>query len=204
VVTVALAIASSIAFTGCASWPRSSTTVVLLPDEDGHVGAVSVSTAGGAQKIDQAFHAVVVTGAAVPLPMAPRTREAVDAAYADLMKAQPSRPESFILFFQIDSTTLTAESEAKVRAVIRAAHKRRPTEITVFGHADASGTEKRNLDLSAERARAIAALIRKSDPTIGRIDVQFFGDKVPLVSRAASSDARGPEPQNRRVEVLIL
>lgn len=188
---------------GCATPPASTprTTVVLLPDEDGNVGAVSVSGASGSQTLDQAFSAAAV-GGANPTAANVRTlgQDSVDAAYADLLKAQPTQPRTFILYFKFDKTELTAESKALLPTVLATAHARKPTEITVFGHADATGKAEHNWKLSAERAKVVADLLRASDPEVGPIDVQYFGHKVPLVS----SGARGAEPKNRRAEIMIL
>ena len=184
---------------GCASLGGGRTAVILMPDEDGHVGAVSVTSAGGTRPLDAAFAQVTVSGrAARAHAPAPLGRAAVEKSYDDLLRAQPSRPRSFTLNFLLDSTTLTDESKALLPEVLRAARERAPTEITVFGHADASGSELHNTRLSAERARAVAALLRKADPAMVDIDVQWFGDRQPLVR----SESR--EPRNRRVEIQIL
>jgi peptidoglycan-associated lipoprotein len=184
---------------GCASLGAGRTSVILMPDEDGHVGAVSVTSAGGTRPLDAAFSEVIVGGVAVsPAPPTSLGRGAVEKTYDDLLRAQPARPRSFTLNFVLDSTTLTDESKAMLPEVLRAARERAPTEITVFGHADASGTELHNTRLSADRARMVAALLRKADPGMGDIDVQWFGDRQPLVR----SDSR--EPRNRRVEIQIL
>ena len=184
---------------GCASVRGGATTVILLPDEDGHVGAVSVSSAGGTRPLDRAFAQVIVSGpAAAPAAPAALGRAVVEKSWDELLRAQPSRPRSFTLNFLLDSTTLTDESKALLAQVLRVARERAPTEVSVFGHADASGSELHNTRLSAERARVVAALLRKADPAIVDIDVQWFGDRQPLVR----SDSR--EPRNRRVEIQIL
>jgi peptidoglycan-associated lipoprotein len=184
---------------GCATTHAGRTTVILMPDEDGHVGAVSVSSAAGARPLANAFAAVTVDTPTSP-PSDPRAlgEAAVRKDYADLLRAQPLKPRTFTLNFILDSTTLTDESKAMVPAVIQAARERRPTEISVFGHADASGSERHNVKLSAERARVVAALMRRMEPSLDEIDVEWFGDRVLLVP----SETR--EPRNRRVEILIL
>lgn len=182
---------------GCASVPR--TTVVLMPDEDGHVGAVVVSTPAGSQRLDQAYAAVTVADAtAKPSGATPRGEPAVERAYGPLLRAQPTKPVVFTLHFVLDSVALTDESKALVPQMIEAARSRKPTEITVYGHADASGTDKRNEELSAERARVVAELLRKSDAAFDHIEVQYFGARAPLVP------GEGAEPRNRRAEVVIL
>ncbi len=188
---------------GCATVPIPThrTTVVLMPDEDGNVGAVSVSTGTGSQKIDQAYSfATVEGGHSRPSEVNLMGRESVTKAYSNILKAQPPKPRSFILHFLLDKTVLTEESKAQLPELFDAVRERKPTEITIFGHADATGSEKHNFALSAERARTIANLLRKSDPTLDHIDVQYFGDKAPLIP----SDSRVPEPKNRRAEVMVL
>ncbi|HEX4510293.1 MAG TPA: OmpA family protein [Burkholderiaceae bacterium] len=184
---------------GCASGPR--TTVILLPDADGHVGAVSVRGAARSEVIDQAFDGVTVRGrAAVPSSQAPVGEPAVVSAYGALMKAQPPRPVTFVLQFERDTVTLTEESKALIPAMIDAERRRAPTEVAVFGHADSTGSEHHNFKLSRQRAQAVADLLMQADPTLRRIDVEAFGDQMPLPGTLSL----GPEPRNRRAEVQIL
>ncbi len=193
----------SLVVAGCATAPQvqlPKTTVVLLPDEDGAVGEVSVRTDGGTQQIAEAWAASSAVGRAAPTQAASLGRESIAATYDRLLKAQPPKPKSFVLFFVLDRSVLTAESKALIPEVLEAVRERKPTEITVFGHADAIGTEQRNLRLSADRAREIANLLKKNDPSLDAIDVQSFGDRVPLYP----SRANGAEPRNRRVEIQIL
>ena len=185
--------------------PRRSklarTTVVLMPDEDGNVGMVSVSNASGSQQIDKAYSYATVDGVAgKPSDMTAMGQASMTAAYDQLIQAQPPKPKSFVLNFLLDRTVLTEESKAMIPAVLEAIRERKPTEITIFGHADSTGSEKHNIRLSAERARTIANLLRKTDPTLDRIDVQYFGDKAPLVQ---GPDGRA-EPRNRRAEIMVL
>ncbi|SEL79779.1 Outer membrane protein OmpA [Pseudoxanthomonas sp. GM95] len=185
-------------FTGCASVP--TTKVTLLPDHDGHVGAVTVSNAQGQQRIDQAFNTVDVAKPTV----GPGAARAVDqasfeTAHRTLIDAQPSPPRSFVLNFLFDSMELTPESKRMLPEVLETVRARIPTEVTVFGYADSSGTAEYNLKLSAERARAVERVLRKIDPNL-KVEVQYFGDRVPLVP----SPPGVPEPRNRRAEIVIL
>jgi peptidoglycan-associated lipoprotein len=194
---------------GCASQPTvlstpvdtSRTTVVLMPDEGGNVGAVWVRTQHGSQEVDKAYAFTTVEGThSRPSEIQLMGEEWVNTTFRDILEAQPPKPKSFVLYFVLDKTGLTEESKALLPAVFEAVRERKPTEITIFGHADATGSEKRNVILSANRARAVAEILRKHDPSLGRIDVQFFGDKEPLVP----SSPQVPEPRNRRAEIMIL
>ncbi|HEY4082496.1 MAG TPA: OmpA family protein [Burkholderiaceae bacterium] len=184
---------------GCACGPR--TTVVLLPDEDGHVGAVVVADGGGQQRISEAFNAVTVDDPrSMPSQAKPKEKQSIEQQYGALLKAQPTKPLTFTLYFVLDSVALTEQSKALVPEMIKAAKDRKPTEITVYGHADASGTEERNEHLSELRARVVAELLRKSDAEFAQVQVEYFGDRSPLVP----NDGHKPEPKNRRAEVVIL
>ena len=199
----ATALITALLLAACATPPvvqPPTTTVVLLPDEEGNVGAVSLSTDGGSQSIDTAYAYATTGGARTrPSDVLPMGEDAMNAKYAGLLGSQPPKPRSFILHFLLDRAVLTDESKAMLPAVLKAVRERKPTEITIFGHADAIGTEKHNVKLSAERAKTIATILRKDDPTLDRIDVQYFGDKVPLVGSGNRA-----EPRNRRAEVMIL
>lgn len=186
---------------GCAAPTSTRTTVVLLPDEDNTVGAVSVASGAATQRLDKAFSYTSVNGSNAS-PSRARTlgRGTVDAAYGDLLKLNPQAPRIFVLQFLLDKTELTEESKALLPAMFRAARARKPTSITIFGHADATGTTDWNLKLSADRAEATASLLKANDPTLDAIDVQYFGDTKPL----AATGTRSTDPRNRRVEVLIF
>jgi outer membrane protein OmpA-like peptidoglycan-associated protein len=188
---------------GCATAPQkvTRTSVVLIPDDDSKVGAVSMSTPSGTRLLDRAFSYTVVDGeTAAPSEARNISRGMVDTVYGELLKSQPPQPRTFMLHFLLDKTVLTEESKALLPAVFAAARERRPTRITVFGHADASGSQERNMRLSAERAEAAAAMLRANDPTLRDIEVQYFGDTRPL----SAPGQRVPEAMNRRVEILIL
>jgi outer membrane protein OmpA-like peptidoglycan-associated protein len=183
----------------CASVP--GTTVVLLPDEDGHVGAVVVTSGADVRRLDTAFGAVTIAHRnATPSDATPLGEPRVSEAYRDLLGAQPAKPLTFTLHFLLDSTTFAEDSREAVAQMVEAARRRKPTEIFVYGHADASGTEKRNIELSAERARVVAELLRRSDPSLDPIEVKYFGARVPAVP----NDGNHPQPLNRRAEVVIL
>jgi outer membrane protein OmpA-like peptidoglycan-associated protein len=179
---------------GCAT-----TRVTLLPDHSGHVGAVTVSNGQGQQRIDQAFNTVAVEQTSAP--GAPRAidRQAFETAHRALLDAQPTPPRSFGLNFLFDSMELTPDSKKMLPEVMRVVRDRSPTEITVFGYADSSGTAAYNMALSAERAQVVAHLLKQMDPKL-QMDVRYFGDKAPLVR----SPPGVPEPQNRRAEIVIL
>lgn len=197
----ALLLIASALLAGCAAPASTRTTVVLLPDEDNTVGAVSVESGSATQRLDRAYSYASVNGAnATPSKSRTLGRATVNAAYAELLKANPPAPRIFVLQFLLDKTELTEESRAQLPAMFRAARARKPTSITIFGHADATGTSEWNLQLSAQRAEMAAGLLQANDPTLKDIELQYFGDTKPLTA----TGTRATDPRNRRVEVLIF
>jgi len=181
---------------GCAS---TATKVTLLPDQSGHVGAVTVSDAQGQQRIDQAFNTVAVEQSTAPGTPRANDRQVFEKDHRVLLDAEPTPPRSFTLNFLFDSMQLTPESKQLLPQVLQSVRDRSPTEVTVYGYADASGTAAHNLALSAQRAQAVAHLLKQIDPNLP-MDVRYFGDKAPLVPTAPGVR----EPRNRRAEIVVL
>ncbi len=198
-----LAAAMLAATAGCATPPPPAaprTTVVLLPDDDGAVGAVTITNAAGTSRLDRAYTAATIDAAAAPSPAHELGRDQVDSDFGALLKSQPPAPVTFTLHFVLDRTELTEASKSQLPALLAAVRERAPTEITIYGHADSSGSDKRNLELSAARAKVVADWLRGHDPRLDRVELQWFGDKVPLVPSAPGAT----EPRNRRAEVTVL
>lgn len=200
---VLFGVAVTLGLAGCASTPKSPgrTHIVLLPDEDGRVGMVSVAAAGATTDLNQAWQASTVEGGESK-PSAARLVGAasIQSRFASLFNAQPPAPKTFVVYFLVDKAVLTEESKAQLPAVLAAIRERSPTEVTIFGHADPSGTRERNLRLSAERAQAVADWIRFAEPTLVRIRVQHFGDTKP----PGGGDAGADLSEHRRAEIQIL
>lgn len=179
----------------------SKTTVILLPDEDGTVGAVSVKTDAGNQTLDKPYHYVTAKGLSSPPSEMQETSAArVNEEFRDILKAQPAKPLSFLLYFEIGSTELTAESRAVIPGILDAIKGRGPTGISIIGHTDTTGTEAINAKVSLERATAVEKILKDKIPSLDNIELQFFGEKELLVPTPPNT----PEPRNRRVEVMIL
>ena len=196
---IVLAIAFAIGV--CLSGGHSGTTVILMPDEDGKVGAVTVKTPQDSRVIDKAYYFVTAKGRTAHLSEIQEMGEAqVNKEYADLLKAQPAKPSSFILYFVSGSSELTEESRAMLPQVIGRIKEQAATEISVIGHTDATGSDEINNKLSLERAKVVERILKDSMPSLDRVDVKSFGSKDPLVPAPPNTD----EPRNRRVEILIL
>ena len=190
------ALSFAVLLSACSAAP---TRVTLMPDQSGKVGAVVVGNGQAQERVDEAWGSVEVDARGVPKKLSPRERAAFEKKHRALLDAQPSAPLSFVLNFRFDSMELTPESRRMLPKVLEAVRQRLPTEVTVFGYTDSVGTPQYNLQLSAERARAVAAILKQIDPDLP-VQVDYFGDKAPLVPTRPGV----PEPRNRRAELFVL
>ena len=180
---------------GCAH-----SSMVLLPDEDGGHGEVSIRKADG-------------TGGAIVVNE-PNTRAALDHARpsvrplgskglspreAALVSALPPPPKSFTLYF-LEGTTEMTPGSLPVLDAVRAEIARRPgAEVQVTGHTDTVGSDADNDVLSRKRAEEILNFLaskgfdRSMMIAVGRGEREL---KVPTADNVGS-------PINRRVEVIV-
>ena len=155
------------------------TTVVLMPDEDGKVGAISVKTKEGEQTVDKAYNYTAIRMLmAQPSAVRATSAEKVQEKYGKTLQAQPSKPVSYILYFVIGTSDLTPESQAMVPKVIATVKERSPTEISIIGHTDTTGSSQINAKISMERAQAVEVLLRNANSDLGRINLKYFGLSV--------------------------
>lgn len=109
------------------------------------------------------------------------------------------QPPALTVFFDLDSNAITADAAATLDRLAKAYRHNSYGRVLVTGHADRSGSELRNLDLSGRRAAAV------HDYLMGR------GVPVEIVSTEARGETQGmvatrdgvAEPQNRRVEIFV-
>ena len=177
------------------------TRVILLPDEDGAVGVVSVKTQAGDRALDKAYHYVVAGGLTEePSPMQEMGAAKVNNEFKNILEAQPAKPLKFLLYFDSGTPRLTEESQAVIPLILEAIKGRGATEVSIIGHADATGTEKVNAKVSLERATAVEQILKDGIPNLNNIELHYYGEKELLIPTPPNT----PEPRNRRVEVMIL
>jgi len=75
------------------------------------------------------------------------------------------------------------------------------SQIRVSGHTDSFGSDTRNLELSVQRARAVAQFLTDiGGIDSARIQSDGFGESRPV----ATNDTKEGRAKNRRVEILIV
>lgn len=178
--------------------PPPPDRAILLPDPDGKVGQLVITTITGTQEIGQAFAAVAATPDGQMKPYA-ETPDSVRARHATLLDVQPPPPRSYLLYFVSGSNELVPESRATLESLKRDAETRPAAEIRVIGHTDTVGAAEANESLSLRRAEAIVQALKdfgirpQSFEAVGRGEMDLL---VPTPDATA-------EPRNRRVEVSI-
>lgn len=112
-------------------------------------------------------------------------------------KPKPVKTE-YSIYFDFDSSKLTAKGNAAVTAIVRAA-TRSAKMISLRAHTDRSGGNRYNAILSKARADAVYAALRSWGVEADRISFMAVGEEEPAV---ATNDGVS-EPMNRRVDVTL-
>ena len=173
---------------------------VLLADPDGHVGRIIVSNPQGSQELNQARAATEVAGAnqgpSTPTEM---DQSQITRIFGEALSAQPSPPARFILYFDPNSTQLTAESRGLIPEVIRTIRERNSNDVSVVGHSDTTGNREYNYRLSLTRAEAVRQLILDAGIDPASLEITSHGKDNPLIPTGDNV----AEPRNRRVEITV-
>jgi len=187
-------VAASLILSGCAV-PQSY--VVLLGNDDGTVGKVSVTGNKGSTLLERAQEATFVAADAGTSFDA--TREQIQKDFGAALAASPRKPARFLLYFQAGGASLTPESEHELDRVRAEIGARKAPDISIIGHTDTTGESDVNEQLGMERAGQVSA--RLSDLTLpaDKVAVESHGEKNLLVATPDNTD----EPRNRRVEITV-
>lgn len=204
----ALALALCAALAGCASSPETPDASSAKPP----VASAAKAESGkhwwwpfGDDKAE--------TQAAVPMPdpkitqawmdqYEPRLREALDGSKFQLER----RENLLVVSAPVDSSfnpdrpsMLMPITLGPISRVAKLVENDKQVAVLILGHADPTGEENRNRELSLERARAVTAIFRLSGLKNDRLMVRGFGSVLP---RAANDSPEG-RALNRRVEIML-
>lgn len=175
-----------------------TTRVILLPQANGRPSAVEVTSAKGSQLVAKPYEVAEIkkNGA---LALTQTTAAELAKAHPQLLAMQPPPAVSFVLSFEPGTSTLTAESLARLSEVIKAAQIRAGGEIVVTGHTDRQGSLEANDALSLNRAQAVRELLIAQGFKPELIDAVGRGEREPVVP----TEDEQAEPRNRRAQVLV-
>jgi outer membrane protein OmpA-like peptidoglycan-associated protein len=184
---------------GLAACAERQALFVVLPNQDGTTGAITVNDGKQTVTLDSAYAAQEARGGKVePADAKP---DEINRIFASAVAARPELPRHFRLYFLLDSDQLVPDSEAEYRKFFEEVKRRKVFEVEVIGHTDTLGPKDNNQRLSLQRAMAIRDRLIKDglDVAAGKIAVAGRGQLdlfVPTKDQAA-------EPRNRRVEITV-
>lgn len=187
--------AASLLLGGCAT-----SSLVLLPDDDGRQGSLAVLEANGRPAegmIDQG-NSRTKLGDATPAsrPLGDKGLKAQEAA---LLTSLPPPAKSFVLYFDQGTVTPTPASQAVLVELRAEIASRSGPQVEVTGHTDTVGSEDDNDRLSQQRAEEVLNWLsgqgfdRSLMSATGRGERELKEPTVDNFSNAA----------NRRVEVIV-
>ena len=182
---------------GCAK-PVRDDLYVLMPDQDGKTGALSVESGGQQAVLDRPYASARVTEPGRVAAGAVTEQEARQ-AFGAALEAQPARPTSFILYFLEGRDELTPDSRQLLGRILDEIARRPAPEIVVIGHTDRVGAVPFNDALSLRRAERVRDELVKVGIAADRIRVAGRGEREPPVPTADEV----AEARNRRVEINV-
>ncbi len=176
------------------------TTVVLVADPEGGVGAVSVTNDAGGVTMTKERESTSVSGRqSEPGTIEVISEEKVQEKFAEALAIQPKRPIHFILYFLSGSVDLSVASSNSIVTIVQAIRDNRSTDISSIGHSDTAGDDAYNLRLSKQRAEEVARLLVEAGVERNLIEVTSHGERNPIIKTGDNV----AEERNRRVEVVV-
>lgn len=171
--------------------------VVLLPDDDGTVGKVQITSRLGTHVLDKAHQGSFIR--AIEGRSFAVDDDTLNKDFGAALAASPSKAARYLLYFDTAQTTLTAASQADLEIIKLALQGSQGADISVVGHTDTVGTPEANAALGLARARQVAAMIDAAIINAERVSIVSYGERHLLVPTPDDTD----EPLNRGVEVLV-
>ena len=200
------ALFSAILLFGCADQNRTTSSsgpedlFVLIPDQDGKVGEITVSNRAGSTTLSRANESIQVTDTSVPHRTKVLSDRTVQEKFQDTLRAVPGMADHYILYFTSGTTQLTEESRAQLPLVLNKIKERFPCEISIIGHTDTKATNERNLAIALKRAIYVRDQLLAIGAPRKRLEVFSHGENDLMVPTGDNVE----EPKNRRVEIKIL
>lgn len=101
--------------------------------------------------------------------------------------------------FGVDQSSVRSEFRSTLTSVALILQKYNKTIVDVYGHTDSTGSEAHNMQLSRDRALAVANVVSANGVDPRRFYIDGRGESQPIASNATESG----RAQNRRVEIQI-
>jgi outer membrane protein OmpA-like peptidoglycan-associated protein len=121
----------------------------------------------------------------------PKIAESEVAKLEELFKA---------VYFESGLDTFTAETPAKLDEVAKIMLNFSTDKFTISGHADSTGSNARNMELSERRANTVRNYLISKGVSSSNLSAKGFGEEMPI----ATNNTKAGRAQNRRVEVALV
>ena len=105
-------------------------------------------------------------------------------------KKLPASGSPFTVYFKFDSTDMTEKSHGTIFDILQKVRVYKPKSVEIIAHADKPGTDEYNMNLSQERADALAKMFKGAGAK--KIKALGVGETEPIV------DTEEPSQTNRR------
>lgn len=102
--------------------------------------------------------------------------------------------------FATGKSSILPERQLAVQLAARVAQDQLPFKLIIEGHTDNRGRKQANLDISRDRAQAVAGFMMGQGVANERLTVVGRGDDEPI----ADNSTRDGRAQNRRVDIVFL
>ena len=103
------------------------------------------------------------------------------------------------LTFDVDRDAVKSQFVPTLQNVGNVLREYDQTTVDVYGHADSTGTDAYNQDLSERRAMNVGSILMQGGVIRQRLIAQGYGESRPIADNASESG----RARNRRVEVYI-
>lgn len=120
-----------------------------------------------------------------------------------LLSLRPEAGNTLVLkkvYFDTDSYQLLPDSYQELDKLVNWMKKNAAAKIQVSGHTDNTGKEKHNLELSANRAKAVKQYLEQNGIDATRIRYQGYAAQFPLADNVSEQG----KALNRRVDFTVL
>lgn len=104
------------------------------------------------------------------------------------------------ILFDVDSYQLKSDTKRQLTEFAQTLNKYEDTDIRIEGHADATGSDSHNQQLSNRRAEAVGSFLETQGVKSSRVDEKGYGEAQPV----ADNNSEAGRSKNRRVDIAVF
>lgn len=193
---------SGLVVSGCKSMNKTQKGTVI-----GAAGGAAVGAGVGKAAHNTALGAIIgaavggVTGGIIGKQMDNQAKEISQIPGAEVKRVGEGINVTFEsgVLFDVDQSAISSSAQAKIKNLADVFQKYPDSYILIEGHTDASGSAEHNMQLSEQRAKAVAEYLKAQNVASARIKTAWYGENQPKFP----NDTEANKAQNRRVEFAI-